>query len=389
METAEKESDKRQVLEVEQLIPYRGNLVLSFLLERLHFGILGVVIFVFVALSLVTVLLNALQKTLWLTSQDFYPLWSTQFITHWTSVPFIYPTLAAVAIVIYRQIPTMFKDLIDSGVLVAPSRPVSFFTDLQKRYQSRIVNLTIIISLTVFVIGWIIVESRQQFAEWTHNIHGVVTVAGWYWIIASTAAIYVLLHVGYAIFLTYHAIHTVFREKSGFKIKLKFMHPDRCCGLRPLSKFVLRVGLFLALLGLANGIHIIASFHRLGGIKEVMLQVGPILCAGGYILLAPVAFFLPLIPAHRVMKESKHKFQLDISHEFDRRFGHLSDRIAQGQLDGSEHSQLEVLRGCQQYVDSFPVWPFSVSTVGRFAAMVILPLILTVLGVFLQRLFES
>ena len=124
------------------------------------------------------------------------------------------------------------------------------------RTQSWIANLAIIMSLTVFVIGWVIVASRQDFAAWTHNMHGVITVAGWYWIFIGTVTIYVLLHMGYTIFITYHAIHMVFRENSGFKIELKFMHPDRCCGLRPLSKFVLSVGLFLALLGLANGIHL-------------------------------------------------------------------------------------------------------------------------------------
>ena len=380
------EEEAQDILEL--LNPQRGNLVLSFLLDRLHLGLLGVVVTTFVALSLFNILLNMLQGTLWPTSDpDFIALWDFRFLTHWTSVPFLYPTLAGIAVVVYRRIPLMFRELIDSGVLVVPSYKRYFFANLQKRYQSQVVNLAIIISLVAFSIGWGVVTLRQGSANWIHKVPNHVTIAGWYWIFMGSVAIYVVLHLTFSIFVTFQAIHTVFIGKSGFKISLKFMHPDCCCGLRPLNKFVLKIGLFLALLGLANGIHIVSSISRYPTTGELLQQIGPFFCIVGYILFAPLAFFLPLLPAHRVMRNGKHTFQMHISHEFHRRFGHLSNRVARGQLDGSEHSQLEVLSSCQRYVDAFPVWPFNVGMLVRFAAMVLLPLMLTVLGMLLQKLF--
>jgi hypothetical protein len=387
MEMNKKESNEKELEVVrEVLVPYRGNLVLSFLIDRLRLHVFGVVVTAFIVFSMINILLNALQGTLWPTPDLPSALFSVKWATHWASVPFLYPMLAGVAVVVYRRIPRMFVDLVDSGALVASSCQRSFFTDLQKRYQSRVANLVIVMFLIGLAIGWGIVQSLQDFPAWTHKKPGVLTVAAWYWIVIGNIGIYVLLHLAYTILVTFQAIRKVFAGRSGLKVVLKFMHPDRCCGLRPMSKFVLSVGLFLAVLGLANGIHIVTSFHRLGTLSVLLQQIGPILCVGGYILLAPLVFFLPLLPAHRVMRDSKHRFQLQISREFDHNFGHVSLGIADVQFDLSKHSKLEVLSSCQRYVDAFPVWPFDISTISRFTSMVLLPLVLTILGIVIQRL---
>lgn len=387
MKMTEKESDEKETRFIlEPLTPYRGNLVLSFLVDRLHLGVPGIVVTAFITLSLFNILLNFLQETL-LPTPGLYALLSLHWATHWTNVPFLYPLLAGVVFVVYRRIPFMFRDLIDSGVLVPQRDQRSFFADLQKRCQSRIVNIAIVIGLIGFAIGWAIVKTQQNFADWTHVVSGCQTVASWYFIFIGTIGVYVLLHFAFTIFVTFQAIHTVFVDPSRFKISLKFMHPDRCCGLRPLSKFVLRIGLLLAVLGFVNGVYIATSFYRLGTVIELLQQIGPILSIAGYVIIAPLLFFLPLLPAHRVMRDSKHRFQLQISREFDRRFRDVSHRMANGKLDPTEHTQLEVLNSFQRYVDAFPVWPFDISTLGKFASMVLLPVVLTIVGILLQKLF--
>ena len=389
MKITVQENDEKENQDIlEPLAPYRGNLVISFLLDRLHLGLPWIVVISFIAFSLVNILLNSLRGTLWPTPDLPNALFSRHWATHWTSVPFLYPILAGVVVVMYKRIPLIFKDLIRSGVLVCSSCQRSFFTDLQKRYQSRFVNIAIVIGLIVFAIGWAIVKTQQQnFKDWTHVVPGEQTAASWYFIFIGTIGVYVLLHFAFTILVTYQAIHTVFADMSRFTISLKFMHPDRCCGLRPVSKFVLRVGLVLAILGLMNGVYIITSFYRLGTVRELLQQVGPILSITGYVLLAPLLFFLPLLPAHRVMRDSKHRFQLQISREFDRRFRDVSHRMVNGQLDPTEHAQLEILNSFQRYVDAFPVWPFDISTLGKFASMVLLPMVVTIVGILLQKLW--
>jgi hypothetical protein len=150
----------------------------------------------------------------------------------------------------------------------------------------------------------------------------------------------------------------------------------------------LSIGLFLALLGLANGIHIVTSLHRYSTIRELLLQIGPIFCIIGYVLFAPLLFFLPLLPAHQVMRDNKHKFQLQISREFNNRLRDVSHRMANGRLDLSEHAQLETLNGFQRYVDAFPVWPFDISTLCKFTSMVLLPVVLTIVGVLFQKILQ-
>lgn len=388
MKMTMKEGDVREEMAVlESLAPYRGNLVLAFLLDRLHLGVSGVIVAAFVTLSLLNILLNALQGTLWPTPKLPNALFSVKWVAHWTSIPFLYPIAAGVAVVVYKQIPSMFRNLISSGVLVTPRDQRSFFTNLQRHYQSRVVNLVLIIGLIIIVIGWTIVKLRQNFSDWNHVDPGVLTVASWYWIFIGTVGIYVVLHLSFTILVTFRAMRTVFADKSRFAIALKFMHPDRICGLRPMSKFVLWIGFLLALLGFMNGVYIVSAFYRLGSVWELLQSIGPILLVVGYVLLAPLLFFLPLLPAHNVMLKAKDKFQLQISRELDYHLQHMSFCIEQGKFDVAEHSHIEVLSSYKRYMDALPVWPFDIGTIAKFFSMVLLPLMLSVLGILFQKLF--
>ncbi len=370
------------------LFPYQGNIVLAFLLNRLHIGVKGVIVVAFVTISLFNILLNAWQGTLWPTQNFPNALFSIPWMAHMTSIPFLYPIAAGVAVVVYKQIPVMFWNLISSGVLVISNEQGSFFTNLQKYYQSWIVNLVLIIFLIIIDIGWVIVKLRQDFSDWTHVEPGVLTVASWYWIIVSTVGIYVLLHLTYTIFVTFWAMRKVFTEKDRFRIELKYMHPDRICGLWPMSKFVLWIGFLLALLGLMIGIYAGSAYYRLGSLWELIQSIGPVLVVLGYILVAPLLFFLPLLPAHNVMRKAKDKFQLQVSHELDAHLRRMSFCIEKGEFDVSEHSHINVLSSYKRYMDALPVWPFDIGTIAKFFSMVLLPLMMSILGILFQKIYE-
>lgn len=384
-----KESNEKETQAVlETLAPYRGNLIFSFLLDRLHLSVFGVILIAFIAFSLVNILLNALQGTLWQTPDLPKALFSTSWATHWTSIPFLYSTLIGCAVLVYRWIPFMFADLIDSGVLVISCGQRSFFVDLQNRYKSRVVNLVSVIGLIFFFIGWVIVKKyRQDFSDWTHVEPGCLTVAAWYWIFIGTAAIYVLLHVAYTLIVTFMTINTVFKDTSRFTIVLQFLHPDRCCGLLPVSKFVLRIGWLIALIGLVLAVYIITSYYRLGTIGSVLNQIGPILAVAGYIILVPLVFLWPLLPARRVMREAKYRFQLQISRILGCYIKDVVYHMAKGQVASPKHKQIEVLDMCKRYVDAFPVWPFDMKTLGMFTSKVLFPIVLMIVGMLLKQLF--
>ena len=100
-----------------------------------------------------------------------------------------------------------------------------------------------------------------------------------------------------------------------------------------------------------------------------------------------LVFFLPLLPAHHVMRKAKDKFQLQISRELDYHLWHVSFCIEQGKFDVAEHSHIEVLSSCKRYMDALPVWPFDIGTIAKFFSMVLLPVMLSILGILFQKLF--
>ena len=169
-------------------------------------------------------------------------------------------------------------------------------------------------------------------------------------------------------------------------IKLKLMHPDHCCGLRPLSQFVLKIGFLLLMLGLMNGVYLFTAYNRLEGLLPLLISVGPIVSVVTYTLFSPMLFFLPLIPAHHAMLRSKQKLQMLISSELDNHLENMSLSIEQGQFDVSEHSHIEFLSSCKRDSDSLPVWPFDFGTLAKFTSLVLFPLMTTAIGIGIQEL---
>ncbi len=368
------------------LKPHQGNLLLGFLMEHLRLGGFGVAVVTFAVLWVINVLINAFQGTL-LPAQSFpNALFSREWATHLTSVPFLFPVLAATIFAMYRRIPMMFDDLINSGVIETNGETVTFFRKLQGRYKSTLINALLAVFMVFLAIGWAVVKSRQAFSDWTHVVPGQLTVSAWYWIVVGSASVYVLLHAAYTMLVTCAAIHHFFSKNSRFRVTLKLMHPDRCCGLRPISQFVLGMAMMLAIAGLMVGIYIVVSLRRLDTMQALVSQIGPLLCVIGYVVLAPTVFFAPLWPVHRLMKDRKHDFQMRISQEFDSCFRDVHDQIARGHVDRSEQAHLKSLNELQRYVDAFPVWPFDLGMLSRFATMVVMPVLIPIVVMTLERL---
>lgn len=367
------------------LAPHRGNLILACLLDRLHLGVCGMAGASFVAFSLGTIFLNFLSGTLLPTPAQPNALLTLRWATHFTMVPLLVPILSGVVVVIYRRIPRMFEDLILRGVLSLQDKRDSFFADLQRWYESRAMNLVVSVFLLVLASSWAIINSQYP-AAWTHSVSGMPTMAGLYWILIGCVGLYVLLHLAFAILLTFYAVKVAFTDTRRFKIDIRFMHPDRCGGLRPISDLALRVVLLLTVVGLALSIFILTCCYRLGSIQATLKLIGPVVAIAGYLIVGPVVFFLPLLPAHRLMRDMRRKYQGEIRHELDMRFGNAGTRIIAGQLDAPELSDMVVLSSLQRHVDAFPVWPFDMGTIRRFVSMVLLPL-LPIAGGYLQPFF--
>lgn len=387
--TADRESDGNSGVDLSLMRPYRGDPVLRFLLERCRFGVRGVAVSAFFAFFVVNVFINALQGTLWPTEELPSALFSRRWITQWTLVPIAAPVLFAAIVVLYRRIPILFEDLRGSNVIVAKKDPTAFFGALQRRYEGRAIDVLLILVIAAFYGGAVIVKSRQDSSDWWHVVPGTLTWATWYFYAIWLLGAYVLLRLAYVLFVTFRTFRQMFQENDLFRVELRLMHPDRCCGLRPLSHFLLRVNATLGFLGLVCAIFIVASLYRYGGIAGTLQQIGQPLLLLIYLGAVPIVFFLPLIPAHDLMRDTKHQFLHQLSRVFDRRFREVSTRLSAGEIESSEMEGLKAIEDLYRYAERMPVWPFDFASLRRLFITLVVPILVPAVAVLVERIISS
>ncbi len=162
------------------------------------------------------------------------------------------------------------------------------------------------------------------------------------------------------------------------------LHPDRAAGLRSLGQYALKTTYLIALLG---GL---AVFLEYDAFVRGQWQTAYFAHAGffAYLLLAPFVFFMPLWSAHDAMLRAKENMILEISRQFNQ-----DVKIAYSELAHNAESlknnieKIEQLQKLHQLTESFPVWPFDLSTIRRFfltlsspALAIIIPIIIDYLS---------
>jgi hypothetical protein len=177
------------------------------------------------------------------------------------------------------------------------------------------------------------------------------------------------------IMLVRHAVVTwaslvFFRQ---YKPDIHVLHPDRCGGLAFLGRFSLRGAYLLAIVALDISLLILHNVDIVGvSAMSDRYVVGAILAYG---LLAPLAFFAPLASAHRGMSQAKVDAEKLISDEANRLYKSIQVDLGHGRLDATAIAQLDDLHRLSKMTADFPVWPLDLGTIGRFATIVLIPLI--------------
>ena len=111
---------------------------------------------------------------------------------------------------------------------------------------------------------------------------------------------------------------------------------------------------------------------------------------GGYLLLAPVLFFLPLGSARRRMKQAKIEFLRPLSERCEQLARKSSDAKSEESSGAvGEFFEMDKLRN--QLEKEIPVWPFDFRSFVKFSGAIVFPItpvlfpLLTELG---KRLFD-
>jgi hypothetical protein len=176
------------------------------------------------------------------------------------------------------------------------------------------------------------------------------------------------------------ALHRLFKTQHQ-QLHIDPLHPDGCCGLKPIGNVTSILNLILFLIGIYISLRVIdkvviQDFDVREDIGSMML--------GGYVILAPLLFFLPLSAAHNKMLEVKQQFILPVSKKCEQLFTEL----AAIKMDKKGHetiSSLEQMENLRHEMErDIPVWPFDFKSIQAFFGTIVVPL----LPVLLPFLFE-
>ena len=162
------------------------------------------------------------------------------------------------------------------------------------------------------------------------------------------------------------------------------LHPDGCCGLKPIGNVATILNTILFLIGIYLSLRVIDRV--LIQHTSVIEDIG-IMMLAGYVIIAPLLFFLPLSAAHNKMLEVRQNFILPVSRKCAQLFSELSaiklDEAGRATIESLE--QMEKLRHDME--KDISVWPFDFKSIQAFFGTIVVPLLPVVLPFIINMLF--
>lgn len=173
--------------------------------------------------------------------------------------------------------------------------------------------------------------------------------------------------------------------ESGFNIRIIYLHPDNCCGLRAigaLAAWIHLMGVMIVMLvsaAVLEKLYALPTFSAVEVIRQFpFLAVLCVLCACGL----PIIFFAPLFAPHKHMQDAKA--------EHMRQVGRLH-RAIELKLDASGASpetainkdlvdDLEAFHRYFKLVRAVSVWPFDLQTIGSFVMSSLAPILIPLMA---------
>jgi hypothetical protein len=265
------------------------------------------------------------------------------------------------------------------GVLVQQLREANVFTDevqLEVLYQEFKENLmsrvpfyaSLIISL---IIAILLLGTNLEWYPWPQTIsflnHSdiIPVLKTPMWFITMYGVCFGLFNIA----STIAALRRFFTDQS---IRVSPWHPDRCGGLKGISRYSMTLGYAIAVIGLTISVHTIQEI-RFGTFSSSYLTW---LGLAGYVVLAPLVFFLPLGTAHRVMQQAKTAQLLTLSRQFDIQYKLITTAQSQGESEIVDSVQkIESLQTLYKITEEFIIWPFDVDNLRRFLTITLAPLL--------------
>ena len=164
------------------------------------------------------------------------------------------------------------------------------------------------------------------------------------------------------------------------------LHPDGCGGLSMISSIVKIYQPLVFVVGIniatvyANDIFL---FH-----KNPFDPLN-ILTVIGFVLFCVGAFFLPLWPFNRLMREAKSRTMTQISAAFQELWHSEMEKVKQSKHSSIDYRAIRNVRTLYSIAGQMPVWPYDLKAVKSFSAYVIVPLLGIVASAIVQKLISA
>jgi hypothetical protein len=353
---------------------------------------LGVSFFVFVSLPL----------TLWAVLSQPDPANGEDFVTFlenisWSvSVIYLFPFIMALTLKYYQSIPKLFEYLFSKLQHTDERRVEAFRKLLNKKFNAKSPPIVILLITVALNIIYFIQTLNDKDIRWLSSgdllqsllggtTHGFSPV-GLYAQFIQIVLIYWILMVVWKGFVFSWALHRFFTTEH-HALHIDPLHPDGCCGLKQIGNVASILNLILFLIGVYLSLRVIDKMLIQN--SSAFEDIGNPMMLGGYVIIAPLLFFLPLSAAHNKMLEVKQKFIFPVSRKCEQLFTELGEiKIdEQGHEMIGSLEQMEKLR--HEMEMEIPVWPFDFKSIQAFFGTIVVPLLPVILPFLFQLLVSE
>jgi len=263
---------------------------------------------------------------------------------------------------------SMFRQLTGSGVFRDASVINAEIDKSRPAYKSKFVFYLIAVLSILYAL--LQLAAYQGWVPWKS--------AGGYINLEPAAAYYRtpfwLLNFYTFLFAIYNIVITVVTLRKLFHtrgIRIQPLHPDKCGGVISISQYTVKIAYGIASAGLVISGATVFALQTNALRESYPIIIGIV----AYLLLTPLLFFWPLGTAHTAMQEAKDAQLLQLAKRFDALYSRLSSEIDKDEDFEKDLKKLENIKKLYGIALEFPVWPFDISNLRRFFAVITAPLI--------------
>ena len=281
----------------------------------------------------------------------------------------VMPIAAYLMMRFYRRAETVFERIHTSGVVSEPL-PVynAFLRKLDRRYNSVLLHLVVLLLSSAQVIIAISLNATGDYTwRGLHTAFRVVS-DGLFVIVPR----YILLLFVVKAIITAVAVRRVFR----WPIKVHLMHADGVGGMRPVADVCATLVKFCILASITN----VAITYVWGEFRFTFGSAFGLLLA-----FSPLVFLWVLYGAHVAMARARHEWLTQLDAQARPLVDDLQTALQRRQVPPAMADELLRLDQLRGLVGKMPTWPFDHQTAVQLGLSVLLPVVLILLQVVLEK----